>query len=855
MSSSLPNAADVRAVVDFSVIHGFGPFVVRAVAFGHRLDPEVARYAASVFGENTFMSFLDEVCRLGHLDVVASLLTHGSAFVRRSATNRLQKLGSRRYVPALEGLLHDPNSWVITSAKDALSAIARDGERPDLTPTAVELQPLDETIICVIARRALDPRLVPQLELLAGGPLDPLQRLARSALRRGRQHVNVPRPEPNDASDIEHLRFVGQMEDEEAIDYLAEAVAGRITVSVPSITYALTQFPSDRSAGLLFELLAQTAPETKEVVRTALLKLRTFSGKQMSYYYERDSRIRRSESDLLVDLLGRDAIHLLVERLENRWREIRDDAETRLLRFGAVAVEHLRPLLERDDSETRVRALRLIYHASAARSVGSELAAHARSNIAAERRVAVVALAQCNDETTFSLVVDALASPDWKTRAAAAYALHERAGAGEPANLRALDALAAALGDSRFEVRNLGVWALLTIARTQEDHTARAVEILIGLLAADGVAQIESILNVLQTSGDDGQLERAAAVATAETKKRLLGILEARRRERAHPSTQAPIQQPSRVVPVLWPLIAGIIDDRISLSRPMPHEPARESESDRTTTIDLSRPLTEAAYVSVTGPATIAGGAAAVLEIWVHLAGQRAEVIARARQARAGRPLTIHSRGPVRLETGVTVHVVLRVASLGIIQEDDMYWNGDIGNCTIPIQTEPDARRGSHVGSVDFLNGGLCIARLHFELEIANQSTSHRDLTTRLRLFSSAFASYATEDREQVFGRIQGILKIAPQLDIFLDVISLRSGDKWEERIEQEIAQREVFYLFWSRAATQSKWVEWEWRTALRTKGLDHIDPVPLDSPRDAPPPQELTGLHFNDWTLSVKPA
>ena len=767
MSSSLPNAADVRAVVDFSVIHGLGPFVVSAVAFGHRLDPEVARYAASAFGENTFMSFLDEVCRLGHLDMVASLLTHESAFVRRSAANRLQKLGSRRYVPALERLLHDPNSWVVTSAKDALSAIARDSERPELTPIAVELQPLDETIICVIARRAFEPRLVPHLELLAGGPLDPLQQLARSAFRRLGQHVNVPRPEPNDASDIEHLRCVGQMEDEEAIDYLAEAVAGRITVSVPSVTYALAQFPSDRSAGLLFELLAQTAPETKEVVRTALLKLRTFSGKLMSYYYKRDSRIRRSESGLLVELLSRDAIHLLVENLEDRWREIRDDAETRLLEFGAVAVEHLRPLLERDDSEIRVRALRLIYHASAARSVGSELAAHARSDIAAERRVAVAALAQCNDETTFSLVVDALASPDWKTRAAAGYALYERAGAGEPANLRALDALAAALGDSRSEVRNLGIWALLKIARTQNDHTARAIEILIGLLAGDGVAQIESILNVLQTSGDDGQLERAAAVATAETRKRLLGILEARRRERAHPSTQAPIQQPYHVVPILWPLIAGIIDDRISLSRPIPHERAPESESDRTPTFDLSRPLTEA--------------------------------------------------------------------------------------CTIPIQTEPDARRGSHVGSVDFLSGGLCIARLHFELEIANQSADHRDLTTRLRLFSSAFASYATEDREQVVGRIQGILKIAPQLDIFLDVVSLRSGERWEDRIEQEIAQREVFYLFWSRAATQSKSVEWEWRTALRTKGLDHIDPVPLDSPRDAPPPQELSGLHFNDWTLSIK--
>ena len=154
------------------------------MAFGHRLDPEVARYAASAFDEETFIVFLDEVCRLGHLDVVASLLTHESAFVRRSATIRLEKLGSRCHMPALERLLHDSNSWVIRNAEDALRAIARDDQRADPTPAAVELEPLDETIICIIAGRALDPRLVPQLESLAGGPLDPLQRLARNALGR-----------------------------------------------------------------------------------------------------------------------------------------------------------------------------------------------------------------------------------------------------------------------------------------------------------------------------------------------------------------------------------------------------------------------------------------------------------------------------------------------------------------------------------------------------------------------------------------------------------------------------------------------------------------------------------------------
>ena len=58
-------------------------------------------------------------------------------------------------------------------------------------------------------------------------------------------------------------------------------------------------------------------------------------------------------------------------------------------------------------------------------------------------------------------------------------------------------------------------------------------------------------------------------------------------------------------------------------------------------------------------------------------------------------------------------------------------------------------------------------------------------------------------------------------------------------------------YLFWSRAARASKWVDLEWRIALDRNGLGRIDPVPLESPDLAPPPSELAALHFNDWMLA----
>ena len=39
--------------------------------------------------------------------------------------------------------------------------------------------------------------------------------------------------------------------------------------------------------------------------------------------------------------------------------------------------------------------------------------------------------------------------------------------------------------------------------------------------------------------------------------------------------------------------------------------------------------------------------------------------------------------------------------------------------------------------------------------------------------------------------------------------------------------------------------VDWEWRTALKFKGIEGIDPHPLDPVADAPPPEELKDLHF----------
>ena len=116
----------------------------------------------------------------------------------------------------------------------------------------------------------------------------------------------------------------------------------------------------------------------------------------------------------------------------------------------------------------------------------------------------------------------------------------------------------------------------------------------------------------------------------------------------------------------------------------------------------------------------------------------------------------------------------------------------------------------------------------------------------------SAFISYASQDRRRVALIIQGMKKIRPELDVFFDVGSLRSGDTWERVLPRGIEKRDVLYLFWSHFAKESEWVEKEWRYALKMKGDRYIEPFPLELPENCPPPDELKHKSFNDILLYV---
>jgi TIR domain len=109
-------------------------------------------------------------------------------------------------------------------------------------------------------------------------------------------------------------------------------------------------------------------------------------------------------------------------------------------------------------------------------------------------------------------------------------------------------------------------------------------------------------------------------------------------------------------------------------------------------------------------------------------------------------------------------------------------------------------------------------------------------------------------DRSEVFKRVQGLRAV--KVSFFQDLLSLEPGDPWHRQICPHIDQCDLFFLFWSKAASESVGVDEEVEYAiLRKAGNDdappEIVPVILESRRPAPPP-ELSYLHFDDYIMSM---
>jgi len=204
-----------------------------------------------------------------------------------------------------------------------------------------------------------------------------------------------------------------------------------------------------------------------------------------------------------------------------------------------------------------------------------------------------------------------------------------------------------------------------------------------------------------------------------------------------------------------------------------------------------------------------------------------------------------------RWQPGTSVTVSLTGRWLEVEEAQQTFiWEAAYVLLDFDVMLASDAPLGVTVLKFDVAIEGIRVAKLRIDLKVADTREARESKTVISEAARTAFASYCSQDRQQVLDRLASV-RINAGLDVFLDCLSLRPGERWKLKIAEEIRSRDQFLLFWSKAAANSKWVTWEWRTALNEKGIDDMQIHPLEN--NVAPPAELSDLHFNDVFVAIR--
>lgn len=764
-------------------------------------------------------------CLAGRSDTLAPMLKHALQEVRIAAEVALEKTGNQP-TKRTRGWLKIRTSKRIAQDKDFKRMMFDKlfhGQRSDIKEL-VNVQPceLEDNAVTtlILGSPQEDCELVRIIELSAHADKS-VSALAEQALRaRGEAAADAlvgALPQLSLSAQEIAFKLLGEWKDTRLLDHVSHQFE-RADYRLPSTGIdALTAVGGERAVCLLIDLL-----EHDSFLRRAEVAIRAVGQtaiEPLARAYRENLWFRRTQGEFVAQVAGAQSLTALLDALHDPLRAVRNSAEAGLVTLGKEAVSALCGLLDGQDPDVRIRALRALGRIGE-KTVEPLVAQYATKGRRAERLAALDALRNLWDSTTLDTLARAQKSSDWCVREAATFLIGD-AQASE--SHRAVDLLEASLHDEASDVRRASLLALYRLGPRAGAYVLRMFDVI-------SSATSDRDTHVAQLARDILETIQAEFVQDESGEIRLKRTVRDYRLEFATEWRKSRLEQ--------W------MDQRYAILGPGPFRPRKPSPLP-----EPSRDLTDDVHFSVTCPRVVVPGRAFVIDVWAHT--DRSTTPFGRRNMRELRDWLIQTVGPAYVSTGTLLRIHVTVPSLEIVDENTMYWVGIVSNCNFALTIPPDAKLGSYVGMAAISVEELQVARVSFLIQVGSQPQDPiDDVTSREAKLSSAFASYAAEDRNEVLARVQGMLKVLPDLDVFLDVTSLRSGEYWQNRLEEEIVTRDIFYLFWSVAARASSWVDWEWRTAMRTKGLDHIEPVPLDSPNKAPPPPELAKLHFNEWTL-----
>ena len=267
------------------------------------------------------------------------------------------------------------------------------------------------------------------------------------------------------------------------------------------------------------------------------------------------------------------------------------------------------------------------------------------------------------------------------------------------------------------------------------------------------------------------------------------------------------------------------------------------------TVIDKTLVQLDKVFFSAVAPKSIVKGEYAIIDIYMYEEDFRSVV--EEAIANAENEVRETKSGIMRAGKKSNIKVVLTSPDLTIDDNtEEQVWLGEYLDFSFAVELPDDFQKKQILFMAAVYINDVIATRLKFIAKC--MVSAEQKLEVNREDVLSAFVSYASQDRKRVAMIIQGMKKARPDMDVFFDVESLRSGDDWESALWHEIDKRDVLFLCWSKSARDSQWVDAEWRYALKQKGSECIEPVPIDPPEVCPPPIELNKKHFNDKLLYI---
>jgi hypothetical protein len=143
-------------------------------------------------------------------------------------------------------------------------------------------------------------------------------------------------------------------------------------------------------------------------------------------------------------------------------------------------------------------------------------------------------------------------------------------------------------------------------------------------------------------------------------------------------------------------------------------------------------------------------------------------------------------------------------------------------------------------GSITFTVEGVIVADLPISIFVGTNTGEAMTGAVSKPAYSAIFCSYSRDDT-RIVERVEKAYK-ALGITYLRDVVTLRSGQNWNEELMRLIEQADIFQLFWSDSAAESRYVRQEWEHALQAQR--QIRPVYWEQPIPKVP-DALRSLHF----------